>query len=286
MLHRSFLSLYERVGRSTAVIRLRAAGLCGLGWGISREEIDELSDVIGLGAILRHGGAPPPVQSARGEWAGDKRARRNQRLHRPSRDDAHAESRLHQFRDGSVSCTSSMRPGLSTRRQQHLVQNAILFLRRVHEQRFPAHVGELDVRPARERVRRAGDDDELVVEHRRDRETTIAHRRSDVDVLTVIIRTSQASPSAHSGVALGAVEFASDGTPGREIIVFLDRLIRLVERTRRADLPVSEWPRTARERMIGRAMGRIIAHEIGHVVLRSKRHARSGLMSAAFAATT
>ena len=64
------------------------------------------------------------------------------------------------------------------------------------------------------------------------------------------------------------------------ITEFLDRLTRFVDDAWLADVPV---PRVAADdaRHDDRApgVGRIIAHEIGHIVLRSKRHATSGLMS-------
>src|SRR5262249_19924401 len=40
-------------------------------------------------------------------------------------------------------------------------------------------------------------------------------------------------------------------------------------------------PGLLRERAIGRAVGRVLAHELGHYLLRSRWHARSGLMRAA-----
>ena len=104
---------------------------------------------------------------------------------------------------------------------------------------------------------------------------------AEVAELTVVIGTSPRSGSVPPD-ALGAVEFASDGTPGRVITIFPDRVKRLLDDARLADLPLSQWPPKARDSMIGRALGRIIAHEIGHIVLRSKRHARSGLMSAVY----
>jgi hypothetical protein len=79
------------------------------------------------------------------------------------------------------------------------------------------------------------------------------------------------------GEALGAVTFAA-GTPVRAITVFMDDLLRLVERTRLAGTSEWQWPRAMRERIVGRALGRVLAHEIGHIVLQSSQHARSGLM--------
>ena len=66
--------------------------------------------------------------------------------------------------------------------------------------------------------------------------------------------------------------------PARAITVFLDDLLRLVERTRLAGTSAWQWPRSMRERIVGRALGRVIAHEIGHIVLDSGQHTPAGLM--------
>ena len=39
-----------------------------------------------------------------------------------------------------------------------------------------------------------------------------------------------------------------------------------------------QWPPALRDRVLGRIVGRVLAHEIGHFVLRSPRHASRGLM--------
>ena len=39
-----------------------------------------------------------------------------------------------------------------------------------------------------------------------------------------------------------------------------------------------QWPAGLRDRILGRIVGRVLAHEIGHFVLRSPRHASRGLM--------
>jgi hypothetical protein len=54
----------------------------------------------------------------------------------------------------------------------------------------------------------------------------------------------------------------------------------MIEEARLWHIPPGEWPRTIREQIVGRAIGRVIAHEIGHVVLRTSGHAPHGLMRA------
>jgi hypothetical protein len=83
--------------------------------------------------------------------------------------------------------------------------------------------------------------------------------------------------------ALAAATFV-DGRPTGAIEVFVDEILRLVERGRLAGTAPWQWPRAMRERIVGRALGRVIAHEIGHIVLESRRHTGTGLMRATLAA--
>ena len=100
--------------------------------------------------------------------------------------------------------------------------------------------------------------------------------------LTLSVAMSKAPAASETALQmpLGAVDFDADGFPARVVIVFVDRLIRLLEEARLWPLPPVNWPRGLRERIVGRAIGRVLAHEIGHVLLRSKGHADRGLMRA------
>ena len=62
--------------------------------------------------------------------------------------------------------------------------------------------------------------------------------------------------------------------------MFVDRIVRMLEGAQLWSVPAWQWPRVIREQAVGRAIGRVIAHEIGHVLLRSRRHAAHGLMRA------
>lgn len=106
------------------------------------------------------------------------------------------------------------------------------------------------------------------------------HVRDEDVVLTLVMSAAPAAPATLWQAPLGAVDFDASGTPTRVVTVFVDRLIRMLEQARLGDLPAAQWPRVIREQVVGRAIGRVIAHEIGHVLLRSKRHAARGLMRA------
>jgi hypothetical protein len=103
---------------------------------------------------------------------------------------------------------------------------------------------------------------------------------ADTIVVRVVVRHRPATSGTQWRGPLGSMRFDSAGTPLAEITVYLADLIEMIER---ANLPGSggdPWPTILRERAIGRAVGRVLAHELGHYLLRSRTHAPSGLMRA------
>lgn len=106
-----------------------------------------------------------------------------------------------------------------------------------------------------------------------------ASEQADLTLSVVMSRAPAASETALQ-MPLGAVDFDAAGFPVHLVTVFVDRLIRMLEEARLWQLPAVNWPRGLRDRIVGRAIGRVIAHEIGHVLLRSKAHAGRGLMRA------
>ena len=57
-----------------------------------------------------------------------------------------------------------------------------------------------------------------------------------------------------------------------------DAINRAVTNSVALGLREGRWPPALRDRVLGRIVGRVLAHEIGHFVLRSPRHASRGLM--------
>ena len=47
-----------------------------------------------------------------------------------------------------------------------------------------------------------------------------------------------------------------------------------------SDHPEHDWPDLLRDLVYGRVMGRALAHEVGHYLLRSRQHSEVGLMRA------
>lgn len=84
---------------------------------------------------------------------------------------------------------------------------------------------------------------------------------------------------------LGAVVFLGGReTPERTIVLSTDAIVRTVDLVRWRDRLLTDLPADMRERVVGRALGRVLAHEIGHYLLASRLHAPDGLMRAAFRA--
>jgi hypothetical protein len=106
-----------------------------------------------------------------------------------------------------------------------------------------------------------------------DAATPAAVAQRDVAVLTVVF------VRARSGHALGAIAFV-DGAPGQVLTVFVDAVVTLIGTARLMGATQAQWPVTLRDQVLARAIGRVLAHEIGHFVLRTRDHAARGLMRA------
>jgi hypothetical protein len=98
-------------------------------------------------------------------------------------------------------------------------------------------------------------------------------------VLTVVLAGDVRAPVRPGWrPALGAITFDPGGEPAPAITVFLTDIERFIADVRVFDAPPGRWPAKLREQIVGRVLGRVIAHEIGHFLLRSPRHAAKGLM--------
>jgi hypothetical protein len=78
---------------------------------------------------------------------------------------------------------------------------------------------------------------------------------------------------------LGAVVFLEGRVvPENTLVLSLDATRRLVEEARWGDQPVASWPPAVRAELVGRAFGRVLAHEIGHYLIAWRAHTPEGLM--------
>ena len=101
------------------------------------------------------------------------------------------------------------------------------------------------------------------------------------DEAAVIRVSTGASPAAGEPYQgnIGAIRFSEDGTPDPLVVVYVDLLKRFLAGVRFVLVPEYRWPPPLRERILGRGLGRVIAHEIGHYLLGAP-HAPAGLMRA------
>jgi hypothetical protein len=79
---------------------------------------------------------------------------------------------------------------------------------------------------------------------------------------------------------LGAIDF-DGGTPSSLVRVFVSALVDLLDRSERYGVGFDRWPIAAQYVFLARALGRVIAHEIGHYLLGTGHS--SGLMRTSFA---
>ena len=95
----------------------------------------------------------------------------------------------------------------------------------------------------------------------------------------LVVRTV-AEARARPRQTLGRLIRASAERPGRLIELALPDIVRSVVPQTLHGHRVRDLPPVARERVIGRALGRVVAHEIGHWLF-GRDHAVDGLMRAA-----
>jgi hypothetical protein len=118
---------------------------------------------------------------------------------------------------------------------------------------------------------------------------TISHIADDltrVDLrLTVIIKSPHApvagrrpDRSAYADRGLGEIAFDENGRPANTIVIDGYAVAVTVKQT-----PVSSCPPALVKLTVARALGRVLAHEIGHYLLALPSHAPHGLMRANFA---
>ena len=111
--------------------------------------------------------------------------------------------------------------------------------------------------------------------------------RPDTDTLIVVIRQALRTPPALVGGAttpshaLGRISFADDDRPAPMMEVSVDAVTRLVMAGTQFDRPIPKLPLASQRPLVGRALGRVVAHELGHW-LNGRGHVHDGVMKAAF----
>jgi hypothetical protein len=96
---------------------------------------------------------------------------------------------------------------------------------------------------------------------------------------------AQRRDQAPAARRLGAVLFLqSSDLPDNTLSLSVNAIRALVYDAKWAGHRVSAWPPSVRDDLLGRALGRVLAHEIGHYLLIWRSHTPDGLMQPAFKA--
>lgn len=101
---------------------------------------------------------------------------------------------------------------------------------------------------------------------------------SDDAVVVRVTIANRAPSTAPDPRAVGSIQF-QNGSPLPEITLFEQRAWELICATAGAD--ADHWPISYRNMLLGRVLGRALAHELGHFLLQSRQHSAAGLMRAA-----
>jgi hypothetical protein len=104
----------------------------------------------------------------------------------------------------------------------------------------------------------------------------VESRESEGALLSVRL-AAVAHRSRASAGAFGSIQFVS-GRPEPLVFLHYDAIGRAMAESVAFGLRHEQWPPALRDRVLGRIVGRVLAHEIGHFVLGSPRHASQGLM--------
>jgi hypothetical protein len=104
-------------------------------------------------------------------------------------------------------------------------------------------------------------------------------------VVLDVVRDDGGTGAGARTVRLGAVTFLDgQGSVERSLALSVKAVRGVVDEAPWANRRVADWPPAAREELVGRALGRVLAHEIGHYLLAWRGHTSDGLMCAEFRA--
>lgn len=96
--------------------------------------------------------------------------------------------------------------------------------------------------------------------------------------LTVVIG-HDVRPVRDGALALGWIYF-DESTPGQRLYISYSNVLQLMRESVGVVGPIDHMPIFEREVLVARAIGRALAHEMGHYFLASKEHTKNGLMKA------
>lgn len=93
--------------------------------------------------------------------------------------------------------------------------------------------------------------------------------------LALLQATGRTTPAQEAIAPRLRLEIVFDGTP-----MYPNAIAALVSTVELFGRSESSWPTALHNLIVGRALGRALAHEIGHFLLRTRYHSPTGLMRA------
>src|SRR5262245_14387741 len=99
-----------------------------------------------------------------------------------------------------------------------------------------------------------------------------------------VLKVVDAPPAAATASSrLGSIVYREGHMiPEHTLELVVETIGRLVEDTPWVNRRVRDWPPSVRSMLIGRALGRVLAHEIGHYLFAWRTHTDHGLMRQSF----
>ena len=95
--------------------------------------------------------------------------------------------------------------------------------------------------------------------------------------LTLLVSVEDRPGRGVNAHALGSIEF-HDAVPDPVISLYASTAAEFL--TEAATAETKHWPAAYRDRILARVLGRALAHELGHYLLRTRDHSARGLMRA------
>jgi hypothetical protein len=99
-----------------------------------------------------------------------------------------------------------------------------------------------------------------------------------IDDVSLSVTLAKEPDRGIAAAALGSIRF-QDGVPEPAIVLYPPVIAALVSSTQSGNFLVHS-PGALRDLVLGRVLGRALAHEIGHFLLRTQQHSTKGLMRA------
>ena len=85
-------------------------------------------------------------------------------------------------------------------------------------------------------------------------------------------------------LVLAWASLSPGGAPTPALFVSMPAVSELLSKTMVRGRPLTQRPRALRDYLIAKAIGRVVAHELGHYLLHTREHARSGLLRPEYSA--